>query len=65
MRAVVRFMRKKTCPTCGVVDFTRRPRTFWMRWFPGSRLYQCRHCRDYILLLGGADSEDEVTPEGV
>lgn len=62
---MVRISRKKTCPTCGVTDFTRKPRSFWMRWVAGSRLYQCRHCRDYILLLSEDDSDDDrVTPEG-
>ena len=47
--------RKKICPSCGLVDFTRKHRTFWMRWFASGRLYQCRHCRSRILLLGEAD----------
>lgn len=43
--------RRKRCPNCGEIDFTRKHRSFWMRWFKGSRLFQCRRCRTRILLL--------------
>jgi hypothetical protein len=59
MDAVTRFVRKKRCPTCGTIDLTRWPRTFWMRWFKGSRHYQCRHCRTHLLLLGKEDESAE------
>jgi hypothetical protein len=60
---MLRITNKKVCPSCGVVDFTRKHRSAWMRLLRGSRLYQCRHCRDHILLLNEQDAEDEVRLE--
>jgi hypothetical protein len=57
--------RRKRCPSCGDNDFSRKHRTLWMRWFKGSRLYQCRRCRRRILLLSGGDDgiEDAEYPD--
>ncbi len=56
---MARITRKKVCPHCGVVDFTRRHRSLWMRLFPNSRHYQCRHCRTNVLLIGTQDEPPE------
>jgi len=47
------IVRKKRCPTCGGIDFTRRRRYFWMRWISGSQYFICRHCRTRVLWLSG------------
>lgn len=62
---MLRITRKKICPSCGVNDFTRKHRSFWMHWISGSRLYQCRHCRDHVLLLQDpqAAADEDVTLE--
>jgi hypothetical protein len=51
--------RKKRCPSCGDNDFSRKHRSLWMRWFNGSRLYQCRRCRQRILLLNEHNSSGD------
>jgi DNA-directed RNA polymerase subunit RPC12/RpoP len=56
-----KLTRDMVCPSCGVVDFTRKHRRFWMRWWRGSRLYQCRHCRSSILLLARRNMPGEST----
>jgi transposase-like protein len=58
---LARITRNMVCPVCGVDDFTRVHRAFWMRWLHGSRRYRCRHCRSEILLVapppGAADKD--------
>lgn len=53
---MTRIIKKKRCPTCGGIDFTRRHRAFWMRWFSGSQFFVCRHCRTKVLYLGNKDT---------
>jgi hypothetical protein len=62
---MLKITRKKVCPSCGVVDFTRKHRAYWMRLLRGSRLYQCRHCRDQILLWKDSAAAEEVRLEEV
>lgn len=60
---MAKITRKKVCPGCGGNDFSRIHRKFWMRWFHGSRLLVCRHCRTRILLLRKEQSENEIPNE--
>ena len=55
--------RKKHCPDCGNTDFSRKHRSLWMRWFKGSRLYQCRRCRTRILLLSEPETPADEYPD--
>lgn len=55
---MIRIIKTKRCPTCGGADFTRKHRSFWMRWFSGSRYFICRHCRTRVLLLGSRDGDE-------
>lgn len=55
---MARITRDRRCHVCGNQDFSRRHRRFWMRWFSGSELLQCRNCRASILLLGANRSRD-------
>jgi hypothetical protein len=54
--------RKRVCPTCGCTDFTRYHRRFWMRFFKGSQMLRCRHCRSTILLLRSVVEPDAEPP---
>ena len=56
---MARITRKRRCPTCGLNDFMRYHRRFWMRMFSGSQLLKCRHCRSTILLLRDPRSIDK------
>ncbi len=57
---MTRLIKSKRCPTCGGIDFTRRHRSFWMRWFTGSQFLVCRHCRSKVLLLGAQADQTET-----
>ncbi len=58
----VKITHTMVCPLCGVENFTRVHRSFWMRWFHRSRRYRCRHCRSEILLLARGPARSDSTP---
>lgn len=53
------LVKNKRCPTCGGIDFTRRHRSFWMRWFSNSQFFVCRHCRTRVLWVGAKPARTE------
>ncbi len=43
----------KPCPRCGVIDYYRIKRKWWMRLIPHSKNYKCQRCDCEFIKISG------------